>query len=74
MVKDPAVWAMYGPPPAGINLSDDIRHDERAVQGVICVAVVTVVLRVATRVATKHRLGADDWTIIAALVSAFPVL
>lgn len=68
IMKDPKVWTKFGPPPPGINLSDDARAEHVAILVMVCVAAFFIAVRLILRCILKDRLKADDWAIILALV------
>ncbi|PWY73062.1 hypothetical protein BO70DRAFT_389335 [Aspergillus heteromorphus CBS 117.55] len=69
MTVDPAIVAVFGQPPAGIDLADSrVAQDNRAVIALICLCVITVILRFVARLGLRNPLMLDDWLIVAALV------
>ncbi|OJJ42357.1 hypothetical protein ASPZODRAFT_77114 [Penicilliopsis zonata CBS 506.65] len=66
---DPAIRALFGPPPSDINLAaSNVSVNNGAVIAMACVAVVALILRFTARVLLRNALLADDWAIIAALL------
>lgn len=65
---------ILGPPPVGMDLSENRAHKDNAVVIALCVfAVVSVILRFAVRLkGARPRPELDDWLIAIALVSSFP--
>ena len=69
MAVDPAIVAVFGAPPSSLDLTDSRVSVDNAVAGVIlCLAVVSVLLRFVARHLLRNPLKADDWVIILALV------
>lgn len=69
-MTDPAILAAFGPPPANVDLAESsVRVNNGAVIGLLCASFVLVVLRFMARWTLRNPLLADDWAIIAALVS-----
>ncbi|KAJ5984565.1 hypothetical protein N7481_006664 [Penicillium waksmanii] len=70
MAVDPAILAVFGPIPAGVDLTDsDVNVNNGAVIAMLCLSTVAVILRFVARVTLRNALMADDWAIIIALVS-----
>lgn len=73
MTEDPAILALFGPAPSDIDLSATaVSVNNGAVIAMLCLAAVAVLLRFTARIILRNALMADDWAIIAALVSRFP--
>ena len=73
MTEDPAIRALFGKPPAHIDLAaSEVHVNNGAVIAMLCLAAMAVVLRFAGRIVLRSSVMADDWAIIAALVSWFP--
>ena len=70
MAVDPAILAVFGPVPTGVNLSEsNVSVNNGAVIAMLCLSAVAVTLRFIARVTLRNALMADDWAIIGALVS-----
>lgn len=70
MAEDPTIRAVFGPAPANIDLSaSDVSVNNGVVIAMLLLAAVAVTLRFTARLVLRNALMADDWTIIAALVS-----
>lgn len=70
MTQDPAIIALFGPPPSNIDLTaSDVSVNDGAVIALLCLAAISVVLRFTARILLRNALMTDDWAIIAALVS-----
>ncbi|KAL4986518.1 hypothetical protein BDW68DRAFT_163138 [Aspergillus falconensis] len=68
MTVDPAIEAVFGPPPDNVDLAESsVAVNNGAVIAMLCLAAVAVLLRFAARVVLRNPLLADDWTIIVAL-------
>lgn len=73
MTEDSAIRALFGPAPTDLNLAaSDVSVNNGAVIAMLCLASVAVFLRFIARIILRNALMADDWAIIAALVSLFP--
>lgn len=71
MAVDPAILAVFGPVPAGVNLDEsDVSVNNGAVIAMLCLSAVAVALRFVARVTLRNSLMADDWAMIGALVSS----
>ncbi|TPR01322.1 Oxidoreductase family, NAD-binding Rossmann fold protein [Aspergillus niger] len=69
MAVDPAIVAIFGEPPDDIDLTDSrVQQDNAVVIFILCLAVISVVLRFVARRVLRNSLMADDWVIILALV------
>ena len=72
MALDQAVIAVFGPPPANVNLDDSqVAQDNAAVISLLAIATVTVILRFIARFSMKQPFKTDDCLIIVSLVSLF---
>jgi hypothetical protein len=70
MNEDPAILALFGPAPANVDLAaSDVSVNNGVVIAMLCLATVLVILRFTARIVLGNALMADDWAIIAALVS-----
>ena len=71
---DPTIAALFGPPPAGMDLTEE---NYSIYNGVACaffsLAVVAVILRVYVRITRGASLAIDDHTIVGAIVSRIPL-
>ncbi|BCR98090.1 uncharacterized protein AKAW2_31409S [Aspergillus luchuensis] len=69
MAVDPAIVAIFGEPPDNIDLTDSrVQQDNAVVIFILCLAVISVVLRFVARRVLHNSLMMDDWVIILALV------
>lgn len=69
---DPTILALFGPPPAGTDLSENpIAGNDTAVAVLLGIATVAVVLRLWCRRYTSSPLKADDSVIVAALILTY---
>ncbi|KAJ5667441.1 hypothetical protein N7507_003305 [Penicillium longicatenatum] len=69
MTVDPAIEALFGPPPSNINLNDtSVGNNNRGVIAMLCVAALAVITRFITRITFRNPILADDYIIIIALV------
>ncbi|XRM42138.1 hypothetical protein ABZX51_005368 [Aspergillus tubingensis] len=69
MAVDPAIVAIFGEPPDDIDLTDSrVQQDNAVVIFILCLAVISVVLRFVARHVLRNSLMTDDWVIILALV------
>ncbi|KAL4972846.1 hypothetical protein BDW66DRAFT_169150 [Aspergillus desertorum] len=69
MTVDPAVEAVFGPPPDNVDLAESsVAVNNGTVIAMLCLAAVAILLRFAARIILRNPLLADDWTIIAALL------
>lgn len=72
MALDQAVIAVFGPPPANVNLDDSqVAQDNAAVISLLAIATVAVILRFIARFSMKQPFKTDDCLIIVSLVSLF---
>jgi hypothetical protein len=70
MTVDPAIEALFGPPPSNININDtSVGNNNRGVIAMLCVAALAVITRFITRITFRNPILADDYIIIIALVS-----
>jgi uncharacterized membrane protein len=70
MTEDPAIRALFGPAPSNLDLTaSDVSLNNGVVIAMFCLAAVLVILRFTARIVLRNALMADDWAIIAALVS-----
>lgn len=70
MEVDPAIIAIFGPVPTGIELAEsNVSVNNGAVIAMLCLCTLAVILRFVARVLLRNALMADDWAIIIALVS-----
>jgi hypothetical protein len=70
MTVDPAIEAIFGPPPDNVDLIEsNVAINNGAVIAMLSLAAVAVLLRFVARVTLRNPLLADDWAIIVALVS-----
>lgn len=70
MAEDPAIRALFGPAPANVDLTASaVAVNNAAVVAMLVLAAVAVMLRFTARLVLGNALMADDWAIIAALVS-----
>lgn len=73
MTEDPAIRVVFGPAPTDVNLAaSNVSVNNGAVIALLCLATVALILRFTARIILRNALMADDWAIIAALVSVFP--
>lgn len=73
MAIDPRIVAVFGPPPAGVDLADSrVSENNAAVAVLLGLATIAVILRFIARIIQRSGLMADDWTIILALVCSYP--
>ncbi|RAH43140.1 uncharacterized protein BO95DRAFT_455221 [Aspergillus brunneoviolaceus CBS 621.78] len=71
MAEDPAIRALFGPAPANVDLTASaVAVNNAAVVAMLVLAAVAVMLRFTAQLVLGNALMADDWAIIAALVSA----
>jgi hypothetical protein len=71
MAVDPAILAVFGPVPAGVDLAEShVSVNNGAVIAMLCLSTVAVILRFVARVTLRNALMADDWAIIIALVGS----
>lgn len=70
MSTDPAIVAIFGPAPAGMDLSENRSPNDNAIV-IVCVsvAVVALALRLWARQVQKSGLETDDFMMFPALVS-----
>lgn len=75
MEIDPIVLAAFGPPPEGMDLTED-QAVANTVASVVCLflAIVSMILRLWARSIQGFGIKADDWLIIVALVGFVIVL
>lgn len=65
---DPIILAVYGPPPAGIDLAEDHRAaNDAVVAALLLVATIALVLRLVCRRMNNTGFKADDYSMVAAL-------
>ncbi|KAJ5823777.1 hypothetical protein N7447_006117, partial [Penicillium robsamsonii] len=70
MNEDPVIIALFGPAPSNVDLTaSDVSVNNGVVIAMLCLAAVFVILRFTARIILGNALMADDWAIIAALVS-----
>ncbi|KAF9248395.1 hypothetical protein DTO013E5_9896 [Penicillium roqueforti] len=70
MNEDPAIVALFGPAPLNIDLTaSEVSVNNGVVIAMLCLAALLVILRFTARIVLQNALMADDWAIIAALVS-----
>lgn len=70
---DAKIEAAFGPAPAGIDLTEDTRPgNNAAVIILLCIATISVILRMTSRFITRAGIKGDEYTIIMALVSILP--
>lgn len=70
MPVDPSIRALFGEPPAGIDLNESrVKVNNGAVIAMLSVAAVAVVMRFVARIALRNPFKADDWLVIGSLVS-----
>ncbi|KAJ9149249.1 Pth11-like integral membrane protein [Pleurostoma richardsiae] len=66
---DPFIVAIFGPPPAGLDLSENTAsQDKGAVISMFILAAIFVALRFAARIVQRSTPHWDDWVIVLALV------
>lgn len=71
MAVDPAIEAVFGPPPSHIDINDDsVATDNAAIIAMICLATCAVMLRFVGRFMLRNPILLDDYFIILALVSS----
>ncbi|KAL3436150.1 hypothetical protein BDV09DRAFT_184527 [Aspergillus tetrazonus] len=69
MTVDPAIEAIFGPPPDNVDLIEsNVAVNNGAVIAMLSLAAVAVLLRFVARVTLRNPLLADDWAIIVALL------
>ncbi|KAJ1709592.1 hypothetical protein NYO67_8278 [Aspergillus flavus] len=69
MALDQAVIAVFGPPPANVNLDDSqVAQDNAAVISLLAIATVAVILRFIARFSMKQPFKTDDCLIIVSLL------
>ena len=70
MAVDPRVVAVFGPPPANLNLEESSnRTNDAAVLAMVILSAVAVIVRFITRITFKNPILWDDLFIVLALVS-----
>ncbi|KAI2918983.1 hypothetical protein CBS147320_8768 [Aspergillus niger] len=66
---DPTIVAIFGQPPAHINLAvSQVRRDNAAVVSLLVLSITAVVLRFIARLAVRNPFRLDDWLILVSLV------
>lgn len=61
MTEDPAIRAIFGPPPTNVNLAaSDVSVNNGAVIAMLCLSAVAVFLRFTARIVLRNALMADD--------------
>ncbi|GCB21357.1 hypothetical protein AAWM_04242 [Aspergillus awamori] len=66
---DPTIVAIFGQPPAHINLAvSQVRQDNAAVVSLLVLSIIAVVLRFIVRLAVRNPFRLDDWLILVSLV------
>ncbi|PYH55528.1 uncharacterized protein BO96DRAFT_446915 [Aspergillus niger CBS 101883] len=66
---DPTIVAIFGQPPAHINLAvSQVRRDNAAVVSLLVLSIIAVVLRFIARLAVRNPFRLDDWLILVSLV------
>ncbi|KAJ5901270.1 hypothetical protein N7504_007263 [Penicillium tannophilum] len=69
MTVDPAIKALFGPPPSNINLDEtSVGKNNRGVIAMLCLAALAVITRFITRITFRNPILADDYIIIVALL------
>lgn len=69
MPVDPSIRALFGEPPAGINLEESrVDVNNGAVIAMLCLAAVAAIMRFVARAALRNPFKADDWLVIGSLV------
>ncbi|KAI2616873.1 hypothetical protein GGR54DRAFT_631611 [Hypoxylon sp. NC1633] len=72
MELDPAILAVFGPPPADVNLSESQGTADN-VAAIICAAFATIalILRIYARNLQRFDMMADDWLMVVALIMVY---
>ena len=66
---DPYIQAIFGPPPSGLDLSENSApQDEGAVISMFILAAIFLALRFTARFIQRNAVKWDDWVIVLALV------
>lgn len=69
MPVDPSIRALFGEPPAGINLYESrVKVNNGAVIAMLSLAAIAVIMRFVARTALRNPFKADDWLVIGSLV------
>lgn len=69
---DPTIIALYGEPPAGLDLDADPRAgNDAAVGALLLVATIALVLRLVCRRMNNNGFQSDDFSMVAALVFTY---
>ncbi|KAJ5178690.1 hypothetical protein N7492_001900 [Penicillium capsulatum] len=67
---DPLIRAIFGEPPAGINLTESrVNDNNRVVITMLCLAAVAVLLRFMSRLFLRNPFKADDWLVVGSLIA-----
>lgn len=72
----PAIVAIFGPVPAGVDLGNRIPHSVEKIGVLVPLgfAAIALMLRITARSLSKAGIKADDWLMVVALVSNFAFL